>query len=158
EGNLVHLSFTIPKVESARLGPADGSQPSDASLANYLEQHLSVSDAGQSCPLTAPPKALSASEQFRRFELTFRCSDRRAIETHFAAFFDLVPSHVSLAQIQLPDGQLIQQIFTKDAQIHALSGEKENLRSAGILRYVGMGIMHIFTGIDHMSFLLGLVL
>jgi hypothetical protein len=32
------------------------------------------------------------------------------------------------------------------------------MRDAGFLRYVQMGIMHIFTGIDHMSFLLGLVL
>jgi hypothetical protein len=33
-----------------------------------------------------------------------------------------------------------------------------DLRSAGFLQSVQMGILHIFTGVDHMSFLLGLVL
>jgi hypothetical protein len=32
------------------------------------------------------------------------------------------------------------------------------MRDAGFLQYVQMGVMHIFTGVDHMSFLLGLVL
>ena len=32
------------------------------------------------------------------------------------------------------------------------------LQNAGFLQFVRMGIMHIFTGLDHMSFMLGLVL
>jgi hypothetical protein len=73
-------------------------------------------------------------------------------------FFDLVPSHVSLAQIHTSDGRISQQLFTQDNQSVALSVGEDRLRSAGFLKYVEMGIMHIFTGIDHMSFLLGLLL
>jgi hypothetical protein len=32
------------------------------------------------------------------------------------------------------------------------------LENAGLLQFISMGIMHIFTGLDHMSFMLGLVL
>src|SRR4029077_2369660 len=32
------------------------------------------------------------------------------------------------------------------------------LQNAGFLEFMQMGIMHIFTGVDHMSFMLGLVL
>jgi hypothetical protein len=103
-------------------------------------------------------KPLAASVQFRRFELNFKCPSDKDIALHSAVFFDLVPSHVSLAQIQTSDGRLIQQLFTKDEQTLATSGKDENMRDAGFLRYVQMGIMHIFTGVDHMSFLLGLVL
>lgn len=41
----------------------------------------------------------------------------------------------------------------------AVEGENgEGLENAGFLTVVRMGMMHIFTGVDHMSFLLGLVL
>jgi hypothetical protein len=74
-----------------------------------------------------------------------------------AAFFELVPSHVNLAQIEMADGRFIEQLFTRDRQLFDTAGD-EAMRSAGFLRYVQMGILHIFTGVDHMSFLLGLVL
>jgi hypothetical protein len=101
---------------------------------------------------------LAATAQFRRFELTFRCPSEEDLALHSAVFFDLVPSHVSLAQIHTSDGRISQQLFTQDNQSVALSVGEDRLRSAGFLKYVEMGIMHIFTGIDHMSFLLGLLL
>ena len=101
---------------------------------------------------------LAASAQFRRFEMSYRCPGDQHIALHSEAFLDLVPSHVSLAQIQTSDGGLIQQLFTRDNQTFVTSGKDDGMRDAGFLRYVQMGIMHIFTGVDHMSFLLGLVL
>jgi hypothetical protein len=158
EGAEVHLSFTVPLIETARLNQAGETQPPNERVEAYLAGRLTVSAGGKACPLTAPVKPLAASVQFRRFELNFKCPSDKDIALHSAVFFDLVPSHVSLAQIQTSDGRLIQQLFTKDEQTLATSGKDENMRDAGFLRYVQMGIMHIFTGVDHMSFLLGLVL
>ena len=158
EGADVHLSFTVPLVESARLNQPGETQPPNDRVEAYLADRLTVTAGGKSCPLTAPAKPLTASVQFRRFELNFRCPSNKDIALHSAAFFDLVPSHVSLAQVQTGDGRLIQQLFTKDEQTLKTSGKDENMRDAGFLRYVQMGILHIFTGVDHMSFLLGLVL
>jgi HupE / UreJ protein len=158
EATTVHLSFTIPLLETARLAAPGESQPSNERVAEYLTPRLTVSARGQECPLAAPPKPLTATPQFRRFEMTFHCRTPDDIALHAAVFFDLVPSHVSLAQIQTSDGSIVQQLFTKDNQTVELSGEDQSLRSAGFFKYVQMGIMHIFTGVDHMSFLLGLVL
>jgi hypothetical protein len=158
EGADVHLSFTVPLVETARLNQPGETQPPNDRIEAYLAQRLTVTSGGKPCPLAGPPKPLTATVQFRRFELNFRCPSQKDIALHSAVFFDLVPSHVSLAQIQTSDGRLIQQLFTKDEQALATSGKDENMRDAGFLKYVQMGIMHIFTGVDHMSFLLGLVL
>jgi hypothetical protein len=158
QGSDVHLSFTVPLVETARLSQPGESQPPNALVADYLAGHLTVSAGELPCPLTAPPKPLAATVQFRRFELNFRCPSPRDIRLHSAVFFDLVPSHISLAQIQTGDGRVIQQLFTKDERTVATSGGNDAMRDAGFPRYVQMGIMHIFTGVDHMSFLLGLVL
>jgi HupE / UreJ protein len=158
EGPAVHLSFTIPLVETARLSRAGEPQPSNERVADYLAQRLSVSAGGKSCASTAAPRPLTATAQFRRFEMTFQCPTGAGIALHSAVFFDLVPSHVSLAQVQIGDGSVIQQIFTKDNQTLETSGTDDALSGAGFLKYVQMGILHIFTGVDHMSFLLGLVL
>ena len=158
QGAEVRLSFTVPLVETARLNPPGEGQPSDARVAAYLAERLRASAGDQPCPAAGPPKPLSATPQFRRFELNFRCPSAKDIRLHSAVFFDLVPSHVSLAQIQTGDGRLIQQLFTRDEQTLATSGGNDAMRDAGFARYVQMGIMHIFTGVDHMSFLLGLVL
>jgi len=158
EGTEVHLSFTVPLIETARLNQAGETQPPNERVEDYLAGHLSVTDGGRPCPPTAPPKPLTATVQFRRFELNFRCPTAQGMALHSSAFFDLVPSHVSLAQIQTGDGRVIQQLFTKDDQVLEISGKDQTLRDAGFQSYVRMGVMHIFTGVDHMSFLLGLIL
>lgn len=158
EGAEVHLSFTVPLIESARLNEPGETQPPNERIEDYLSKRLTVSADGIACPLTAPPRPLTATAQFRRFEMSYRCPGDEHIALHSEVFIDLVPSHVSLAQIHTSDGRLIQQLFTKDDRTLATSGKDESMRDAGFLRYVQMGIMHILTGIDHMSFLLGLVL
>jgi hypothetical protein len=158
DGAEVHLTFTAPLLETARLNKPGETQPPNERVQNYLATRLSVSAEGKPCALTATPKPLTATTQFRRFELSFVCPSAAGMALHSSAFFDLVPSHVSLAQIQTGDGRIIQQLFTNSTQTLQTSGKDESMRDAGFLRYVQMGIMHIFTGVDHMSFLLGLVL
>jgi HupE / UreJ protein len=158
EGAVVHVSLTIPLQETARLGESPGSQPSNERVIDYISSRLAVTAGGRPCALAGTPKPLTATVQFRRFEMTFQCASADDLAFHSAIFVELVPSHVSLAQIQTADGAVVQQLFTADTQVLSLSENKDGIRDAGFFRYVQMGIMHIFTGVDHMSFLLGLVL
>jgi hypothetical protein len=156
-GNVVQLSFTIPLPESKRLAKPDEDQPPDSRLLAYLAEHLSVSSEGGLCS-ARPGRALAATAQFRRFEITFNCPSARDIKLHSSAFFDLVPSHVTFAQIETDNGDLIEQLFTQNQQQVEASAGDERLRDANFFEYIQLGIMHILTGPDHMSFLLGLVL
>jgi hypothetical protein len=156
-GTVIHLSFTIPLPESKRLAKSGEVQPPDARVLEYMQQHLSVSSGGSLCSAT-PGRALAATQQFRRFEMTFTCASGADIKLHSSAFFELVPSHVTFAQIETGDGQFVEQLFTRDQQEVDASLGGAQLRDAGFIEYVRLGIMHILTGPDHMSFLLGLVL
>jgi hypothetical protein len=156
-GTVVRLSFTIPLPESKRLSTSGEDQPSDARVLEYMQQHLSVGSGAGLCG-AAPGRALAATAQFRRFEMTFTCPSGGDIKLHSSAFFELVPSHVTFAQIETGDGRFVEQLFTKDQQVVDASAGDAELRDAGFLEYVRLGIMHILTGPDHMSFLLGLVL
>jgi HupE / UreJ protein len=156
-GKVVHLSFTIPLPESKRLATADEGQPPDARVIDYLQHHLSVGSSAGTCSLRQP-RALAATPQFRRFDLTFDCPSATDIKLHSSAFFELVPSHVTFAQIETDDDQFIEQLFTQDHQQVDASADAAELRDASFFEYIRLGIMHILTGPDHMSFLLGLVL
>lgn len=157
DGAAVRLVYTVPVVEAARLRRADETQPSDARLGDYLAAHLSVTAGIQPCS-PSTPKPLQGNDQFRRYEINYQCPSSTELVLHSSVFVDLVPSHVALAQIRLSDGKLVQQIFTRDSQSLATAGAGGDVRNAGILHYIQMGILHIFTGADHMAFLLGLVL
>lgn len=156
-GKVVHVSFTIPLPESKRLATSNDDQPPDTRVLDYLEHHLSVSSGDLLCEVRQP-RALAATSQFRRFDLTFSCPSATDIELHSSAFFELVPSHVTFAQIETDDGQFIEQLFTRDQQQVDASADEGRLRDANFFEYIRLGIMHILTGPDHMSFLLGLVL
>jgi hypothetical protein len=153
----VHLSFTIPLPEARRLAQSDEDQPPDARVLGYLRQHLSVSSSGGPCE-AVQWRVLAASAQFRRFDTTFTCPTAAGLQLHSSAFFERVPSHITFAQIHSADGQFIEQFFTQDHQQLDLDAGETSLRDAGFFEYIRLGIMHILTGPDHMSFLLGLVL
>jgi hypothetical protein len=82
------------------------------------------------------------------------------LQVHSAAFFDLVPSHTNFAQVQNAlTGEFTEQLITNEHRtVDVTGGEGSRLKSARFVEFVRMGMLHIFTGVDHMSFLLGLVL
>lgn len=157
-GKTVHLTFTMPIVEANRLA-VNGVPPPNSRITDYLTAHLAVTSKLGPCLATAPARAVAATDQFRRFEMSFQCPGADELQLHSSAFFELVPSHVTFAQIETDQGEFIEQLFTRDHQVIAASAVAGGeLASASFFKYVQLGIMHIFTGVDHMSFLLGLVL
>jgi hypothetical protein len=153
----VHLTFTLPEIEARRLTP-DGTDASNDTIARYLAAHLGAAVGETPCPATAPVRPVSAVAGFRRFELSFACPQADGIALHSSAFFDLVPSHVTFAQITDAHGRITEQLFSHDRQILAGGEADSPLQDAGFLDYIRLGMLHILTGLDHMSFLLGLVL
>jgi hypothetical protein len=157
-GSDVHLQFTVPDLEARRLNAAEGA--ADAALLAYLAAHLEADARGVPCARSAAPRALAAAPGYRRFEFQFRCTGETGIGLTDTAFFDLVATHTNFAQIRGSDGELTEQLFTREHPTLELgeSGGAQRLQNAGFLDYLAMGIQHIFTGVDHQAFLLGLVL
>jgi hypothetical protein len=155
----VDLAMTIPVLELQRLG-AGGTAPSDDDVKRYLTARVYPISRGRRCALVPPVETLSAAPGFRKYDFTFRCPVRDDLQIRSAAFFDVIPSHTNFAEIQdETTGAFAEQLITNEHQLVAVSGKAANgLKSASFFEFVRMGVMHIFTGVDHMSFLLGLVL
>jgi hypothetical protein len=159
-GAAVHVEFTVPDREAKRLSASGKDQPAAAVLAQYLADRIGASAGRQRCERTLGPQTLSSAAGFARVELNFKCAASANIELHSAAFYDLVATHTDFARIQTADGAVFEQLLTRDNQSIDVSGGSSHntLQNAGLVKFIEMGIMHIFTGIDHMSFMLGLVL
>jgi hypothetical protein len=158
-GAHVETTVAIPEIEIKRLGPP-GALISNAEVAKYMAGKVTVTADGKPCANPGGAKSLASTAQFRRVQYEFDCPSDKKLKLGFTAFFEIVPSHTDFAQIQIAGGEFVEQLFVDGArQIEAGAQSSENaLRNAGFLKYIQMGVMHIFTGVDHMSFLVGLVL
>jgi hypothetical protein len=158
-GENIDLVMSIPKVETQRLNP-NGPQVDDAVMEKYLADRVFPLTGKIRCPLVPPIVALSSAPGFRRFDFTYRCPSDKDLSIRSSAFFDLVQSHTNFAQIQnVKTGDFVEELITSDRQVVEVTGGQEGkLKTASIFEFIRMGIMHIFTGVDHMSFLLGMVM
>ena len=158
-GQNIDLVMTIPKIETQRLNP-NGPQVDDPTLEKYLSDRTYPLAGEARCALVPPVVALSSAPEFRRFDFTFKCASDKDLSIHSGGFFDLVQSHTNFAQIQnVATGDFVEELITADRQtVQVTGGEESKLKSASIFEFIRMGIMHIFTGVDHMSFLLGMIM
>jgi hypothetical protein len=158
-GQFVDVVVTIPESEANRLATGESPVTADR-LGEYLTQKTYAMAGGKRCALIPPVESLSALAGFRKYDLTFKCDSAANLQIHSGAFFDLVPSHTNFAQVQnAASGEFTEQLITNEHQtIEVTGGAGSRLKNARFFEFIRMGTMHIFTGVDHMSFLLGLVL
>ena len=158
DGGSVHLAFSVSDLEAQRL-TKDGRPPDDAQLIAYLKPRVGATSRAGECMLEVAPKAVAAAPGYRRIEFLYGCKSSEDIKLHVDTFFEMAATHVNVAQIQTGKGAFIEDVLNADAhEVDMTEAEGGRLQGAGFLTFVRMGIMHIFTGVDHMSFLLGLVL
>ena len=155
----VDVVMTIPVVEADRLS-SDQSAPSDDRLKAYLTERVYPLAGGRRCEVAPPVQTLSSAAGFRKYDFTFKCAASNELQIHSAAFFDLMSSHTNFAQVQNAlTGEFTEQLLTVEHQTVDVTGAAgSRLKNARFVEFIRMGAMHIFTGVDHMSFLLGLVL
>lgn len=160
DGQTVYLSFAVPDLEAKRLAAKGEVKPSNQKLGGYLAGRLEVTAEGKACPMQGGATPAGSTVGYRRFEFIFQCPSPKQMVVSTHAFFDTVPSHVNFAQVQTGDGEFVEQLMVADKQSLEVSGVQgeHDLEHASFFQYILMGIEHIFTGVDHMSFLVGLVL
>ena len=79
----------------------------------------------------------------------------RTLEARYALFFDLDPLHRGLARVE-QNGEGRSLIFSPEHPAQRLAGERSFVGEA--LDFVREGVWHIWTGFDHVLFLLSLLL
>jgi hypothetical protein len=155
--NRVTATVTVPLREVMVLYESnDASIPPRDLLQRHLLDRIRVDSAGKTCAQTGS-NILNAAAGFVRVEILFTCADSVPDSMQFRAMFDEAPAHVHYAKLHV-DGVLTGEALLTDSADTWQFGDLASGNSSSFLTFVGIGTDHIATGIDHIAFLLGLLL
>jgi hypothetical protein len=163
----VRVTFTVPAREATRV-PWSGSTQSDLGghLARYLEEKLLVSSDAGPCAVSASLQPLQATQGFLRVEGSWRCPSVEGLALSNEAFVDLAPGHTNFARLRQRGGGLWEYIFNERQRTWPVGRLLQSAADpvaaepyvASLADYLLLGIEHILSGLDHLAFLLAVIL
>ncbi len=163
DGSRVDVVFTVSAREVTRLPSTKGKS---GDLGNSLSQHLAsrlsvIRADGTSCSVLAGPVALNTRPGYVGLEWTFDCDGADAVQLRNGGFFDVAMGHVNFARIDFGGQNLTEVMFAVDTRSHIVDltdGGSVTSGSATFSSYLVLGVKHILVGIDHIAFLIALLL
>lgn len=156
-GTTITATVTIPLREVMLLyeAGADAIPPAEA-FRNELVANTEVSNADRACS-TKSVNILEATSGFVRVEMQFDCGDEIPASIRYRALFDVAPAHVHYAKLHR-DGRLVAETLVTDTSDRWGIADIADGSSWSFFSFLSPGIRHIGGGIDHIAFLLGLLL
>src|SRR5690349_15639805 len=130
-----------------------------ADIAAYALQRLTISSGGERCGLTATTQSIDTQTDGAYAVLAFSGTCPAAGPTlaiDYRLFEGLDPQHRGLLNL-LEHGQSRSVVFSADAPQRVVGGDMSGPWTQ-FTTYVNEGVWHIWTGFDHILFLLSLLL
>ena len=153
----VQLTFSVKTREVTRLQPID-SESLNARLMRHLDESIDVSSGNIICPQIDKSVPLASAQGYIRVELNFQCSTPGHLTIQIDSFFNLAESHIHYANIRKGNKLSQQYLFTHENRSHTILSDVEQSAGNIVRNYIALGTEHIFGGLDHIAFLLALVL
>jgi hypothetical protein len=128
-------------------------------VARYALSHLALAQGAQACALTAQPLSLITHSDggYVRLPLRAHCGADADTTLRYQLFFALDPQHRAVVRLGADPQRA--QTYVLTAQKRTLPIQAAAAASAESARsLVGQGIDHILSGLDHVLFLLALLL
>lgn len=149
---------TVHSREVTRLAlPGEGDGYLPEIFAAHAEKTISASTDGKPCTATRPPHFLDAQPGYIRLAIEMRCSPGASLELHVGTFFDVAPTHHHFTYVESDAGAGREAILSVSEPTLQLDLKPSGAPGARLLQFVEMGIEHIATGVDHLAFLLALL-
>ena len=156
----LEMVFTVKAREVTRLPPLEGELLSlEALLLAHLQHTISVHTDRDVCPAVGVPIALFAAPGYLRVRWAFQCPTAAIKTIHNGSFFAVAPSHVHYARIALGEKLPQEYLFTENVRQHKVADTNSRMDSfyRAFAQYTALGIEHIFGGLDHIAFLVALM-
>jgi hypothetical protein len=158
----VRLSFSVQALEATRLGLLENETSElSAALVHHLASNISLRAGQEPCRTVAGPQARAAHEGYLRVEWRFVCPVAPTIEIVNNAFFAVASSHIHYARVRRGDSRASEFLFTNTARRQRIEVDAQTSsesRGVSFVVYLQLGVEHILIGVDHLAFLLALLL
>ncbi|MCE2486228.1 MAG: HupE/UreJ family protein [Desulfurellaceae bacterium] len=157
----VRGTFSVRALEATRLGALeDAVFDLNTLLVRHLDSRLVLTAGDEPCR-TAGPRARAAQAGYVRVEWRFACPAHTRLSLTSTAFFEVAPSHLHYARVRVGGGPPVEYLFTDSArrQVIVPDGPEQAARPGPSFgAYVLLGLEHIMSGVDHLAFVLALLL
>src|SRR6185437_10560412 len=164
EGGRITMRFLLPVADAQRIAGTDIEVLVQQRVGQYLLDHLAVRSGAARCGAIdqgydiGRVDPLTVASGLYGFEIFFQCPEPAAsaqsvgVILEDRALFDRLPAQVDFARIQIGDGALQTQLFTRAHQ-QLMLPRQGSIASAGISRYVGLGWARVLDHWDRLCFL-----
>jgi len=151
-------TVTVRAREVTRLTlPGEGYGSLTQVLAAHLEKTVAAAVDGRPCAPLRSPQPLEAEAGYLRIGIEMRCAPGESLDIDVGAFFDVAPSHHHFIYAESAAGPGREAILTVSARDLQLELKPTHASGGRFLQFVEMGVLHIATGVDHLAFLLALL-
>ena len=158
----VRMSFTVRALEATRLGLLEGGTADlNELLVKHLASRIAVRAGGEPCRTAAGPQPRPAREGYLRVEWRFACPSAGPVEVSNDAFFAVAPSHVHYARVRVGDGPPAEYLFSDGERRRVVTADGQGQPASwksSFGAHALLGVRHILIGVDHIAFLLALLL
>lgn len=164
DGPDVTGNFSIAAREMTRFYWATDRATLQAGWVNHLAETASLTaDTGDCALQQAEP--LPADPRYLRARLAWRCAAApRTLELQLPLLAAVTRSHLHFAHVNLPDETRLERLFSYAAPQQAVDLRSDtaeasyDARTDVAIAYLQFGFEHILVGIDHIAFLIALML
>jgi hypothetical protein len=151
-------TITIPLREVMLLyQDGDARTPPRELFRDHLLTQIDVADASGACERSSP-RIMQAAPGFVRIELTYQCASSVPAVIRYRALFDVAPGHVHYATLYRGNAQLSETLLTDANDSWDIGQAGARPDGYSFTAFLRIGVEHISTGVDHIAFLLGLML
>lgn len=162
--NKAHMLYSIGSREITRLPSYQTNADTGQVIAAHLAQTIAIINNNKRCS-SSLPKLQKAKPGFERLELSFECDTTiEQVDILIGTMFQYADSHVHFARFKFDDKPSFEFLFTPrhTKQTLVLNAEDNHITSSSaadvFFAYIYLGFEHILIGLDHIAFLLTLLL
>jgi hypothetical protein len=150
--------ITIRAREITRLTvPGDRATDLPGIFAAHVRRSITAAMDGTACKWRTEPAVLASEPGFVRVAASLACPQGERLELTSSLLSAVAPSHHHFIYVEAGESHR-EAILTHAAASIALQVHAGQTAGAGLAQFVSLGIEHILTGIDHLAFLLALLI
>jgi hypothetical protein len=151
--------ITVRAREVTRLTlPGEGFGSLAQIFAAHVQHSVMAAMDGRPCVSARPPLALESQPGYMRMRVELRCPPGDVLDLRVGVFFDVAPTHSHFIYVESASGAEREAILTGSSRLLQLKVKPSQANNARLLQFIEMGIEHIASGIDHLAFLVALLL